>query len=155
MNVANPYAAPALADEQQPDGRLERATSLALTLIGFTLSTVASIGALLKLSFAVRPVEWWEPQFIQGVTSSNLGIGAFAVASWLLLALMSNVDAFTDRSRVVFSKALILIAIVAMLARLVSEPADLWTPSLPSYLLTFAAAVAMTMVLYRIQPSCS
>ena len=122
-----------------------------VTVIGFLLAATASVGAGLRMHQQLQIFDWWNVEFLQGTGSSLLGIGAFAISSWLLLGLLCRREHNTDGEGALFNRGLILIAIVSMLVRLITECASVWTPFVSSWLLTFSAGTAMGMVLYRVR----
>jgi len=148
----NPYAPPLDADDL-PAPNWEEHLSAGITMLGVLLATAATAGAGFKLANERTYFDWRQLNTFLGNGSGVFGILAFAVAAWILLGLMSSMGTRIRSECEPFSKGLVLLAIVAMCARLVIEPVFQWTPELPSYCLTFAAAIAMLMVLKRVRHS--
>jgi len=152
--VANPYESPQSWPDAKAAPSIQQRVSLLLTFTGFLLSLAASIGSLARVASqlvdesmpVIRPTDVLF-EILTGGTM--LGLVAFSAACWMLFGLMCNLDRLVEPRGILFTKGLVLIAIVAMIGRCTSEPVAGWKPLLPSYLLTFAAIVAMAMVLYR------
>lgn len=154
LTPVNPYATPTTCADVQKRPHIEQRLSMLLTLTGFLLSLGASVGSLVRVANQLvsesRPTLQPTDVLLEILTGGTmLGLLAFSAACWMLFGLMCNLDRLIKPRGILFTKGLVLIAIVAMIGRCTSEPTAGWKPLLPSYLLTFAAIVAMTMVLYR------
>lgn len=146
----NPYSSPTFCDEAKLSAG-QQTLSSAITMTGLLLATCVSVGVINKLlDDAACFGTTFLQQFVQQ-TSGVVGVFAFALAAWTLLGLMSSVGTQFHAECEPFSKALVLIAIVSMFARMLYEPIYQWTPLWPSYGLTFAAAVAMGWVFRRVR----
>lgn len=148
----NPYQPPADI-ELLPNAisGIERLISTTVTVIGFALAILASLGSLIRCLQELDSFQAWQSNNLLAGGEGLLAIFALAVATWLLLGLIGSIGRFVSRENTTFSKGLILIAIVAMFARLVTDPASAWTPHWPTYALTFTGVTALAMVLYRVK----
>lgn len=147
----NPYRAPI---DVSPNGTrlsIDELVSSSVSIAGLFLATAASIGSVARCVIEVDTLQIWYGDSLSPTLVGLLAIGALGIATWLLVALMSNIDRFVPSDYVMFSKTMLLIASVSMIARLISEPSTDWTPTWPSYLLTFAGTMSLGMVAYQIR----
>ena len=141
----NPYAPPAELDSviEPFRNRIERLVSLILSIVGSVLAITITVSSIFLYFGHTSATAWWR----LGNDGGLFGILAFAICASLLMALISKpFKANRNAEHIVFSKGLLLIAIFAMGARLLTEPEAAWSPHWPSYLQTFAAASAMGML---------
>ena len=129
----NPYAPPAeLGAALEPLSiRIEKAISLTFSVVGSAISLSISVSSAFLYCGHSTATAWWR----LGNDGGLFGILAFAICAALLMALISRPFNTEVRAKqVVFCKGLLLIAIFAMGARLLTEPDAAWTPHWPSYL---------------------
>lgn len=145
----NPYLSP--IDVVPACDSIDRFISNSVSIAGMLLAFVASVGAMVRCTVEFNSMVIWQGNSLSTGSCGVLAIAALAIASWLLLALLSSIARFVPREYITFSKSMLLIACVAMIVRLISEPSAAWTPAWPSYLLTFAGTTALAMVSFRIR----
>lgn len=146
----NPYQSPTDVEfgRDSLSNRFENFISLSVSILGCIMATLATVASALKFYS-----EFWDADWLRFDIDAGgvLGILTFAIAAWLLMGLAGGIHRNVQLGNVTYCKSLILIAIIAMSARLVSEPSAAWTPLWPSYALTFTAAIAMMMVLITVR----
>ena len=147
MNATNPYAAHRSADL---DPSSSQASSIFLTLIGIVFSSLATLGASIRLVQVMCSESscWLDVTHKLNTIAPLMGLGVFAVAAFVLQTYYVQVK-WLPIAEQRMSQLFLVIATTAMLARTLFEPDTLWTPDWPSYSLTSSAVVAMGMVWLR------
>jgi len=125
-------------------------SSIAVTLVGLLLGSLATIGAMYRLWLVIQdePGHWQTvgSQITEG--APLVGLATFAVTACILLMMLVSAASF-KAGDLRICQGFIVLATVAMLMRTISEPNEAWTPHWPAYGLTISAAIAMGMVLRR------
>lgn len=91
----------------------------------------------------------------QAAVGGVVGILALMLASWVSIALFGYVRRHAARSRSTYCYTMILIATASIFIRGILEPASVWTPTWPNYLLTGSAVVALLLLRRQLAPSTS
>lgn len=117
--------------------------------------SLAMVGTAARLIGVIlsQPDQWTTFQSRIADIAPLIGLGVFAATACMLLLLLVRSEGQKWLGQATadlrFSQLFIVVAVMAMLARVVSEPDTIWTPQWQSYSLTLSAATAMGMVWLR------
>ena len=150
----NPYQPPVATCSFALDGGGFSKTSKSAVpyLLGLALASVAAVGTIIRCVVELKTVKLWYNNALANGGESLVAIFALALATCLSLVAMTCIRKFVDAERSTYSHGLVLIAIVAMVPRVLLDPATCWTPTWPTYALTMTGVVALGILLRQLRP---
>ena len=143
----NPYQPPAYIAPNDSEGA---PPSLIFHATGFFVSLVGALAVAIRLCFEVASPSGLTELRLHGGVNSLVAIFALGLAAWMSLAILACVRRFISTERIPLACGLILVATTAILVRGISEPATCWTPLWPTYVVTFAGAAALGLLLRQL-----